>query len=101
MSERLTAEQVRECVEDLYWEGYNDGYVHRGHGIEETDWQAITDKLNAAWNSRAERTCRETTIDKFFNGCDSCGYMWQFFYSIGKRERPNYCPNCGCKVVGE
>ena len=45
-----------------------------------------------------ERTCRETTIDKFFNGCDSCGYMWQFFYSIGKRERPNYCPNCGRKV---
>ena len=48
-----------------------------------------------------ERTCHETTIDKFFNGCDSCGYMWQFFYSIGKRERPNYCPNCGAKVVGE
>lgn len=55
----------------------------------------------AAWNTRAERTCRETTIDEFFSGCDSCGYMWHFFYGIGKRERPNYCPNCGAKVVGE
>lgn len=54
----------------------------------------------AAWNTRAERTCRETTIDKFFNGCDSCGYVWQFFYSIGKCERPNYCPNCGAKIIG-
>ena len=52
-----------------------------------------------AWNERAERTCHETMIDKFFHGCDSCGYMWQFFYSIGKRERPNYCPNCGAKVI--
>ncbi len=51
MSRKLIAEQVRECVEDLYWEGYNDGYVHRGHGIEETDWQKITDELNAALGS--------------------------------------------------
>lgn len=52
-------------------------------------------------DAMTERTCHETMIDKFFHGCDSCGYMWQFFYSIGKRERPNYCPKCGCKVVDE
>ncbi len=54
-----------------------------------------------AWNTRTERTCHETTIDKFFRGCDSCGYMWEVFYGIGKRECPNYCPNCGAKVVKE
>lgn len=54
------------------------------------------------WNTRVdERTCHETVIDKFFRGCDSCGWMWEVFYSIGKRERPNYCPNCGAKVVDE
>ena len=43
----LTAEQVRECVQHVYSEGYNDGSVHRSHGIEETDWQAIANELNA------------------------------------------------------
>lgn len=97
MSGRLTAEQVRECVEDLYWEGYNDGYVHRGYGIEETDWQAIADKLN----SRAKRTCHIVKNSRkyvlsdgrelFDDGCSICnGY-------IGDGD--NYCSNCGAKVV--
>lgn len=77
-------------------------------------WRAICMSCNAsgnnyfteaeavkAWNTRIERTCHETTIDKFFRGCDSCGYMWEVFYGIGKRERPNYCPNCGAKVASE
>ena len=57
------------------------------------------DEAIAAWNTRAERTCHETMIDKFFHGCDSCGYMWEVFYSFGKKQRPNYCPYCGAKVV--
>lgn len=59
------------------------------------------DEAVAAWNTRVERTCHETEIDKFFRGCDSCGWMWEVFYSFGKRERPRYCPNCGAKVVEE
>ena len=90
MSGKLTVEQVRECVEDLYWEGYNDGYVHRGHGIEETDWQAITDKLN----SRAERICYKVIPDEMegYVFCSECGA------EIGEYGYPNYCPNCGRNV---
>jgi hypothetical protein len=33
----LTAEQVRECAETVYLEGYNDGSVNRGAHIDETD----------------------------------------------------------------
>lgn len=94
----LTAEQVRECVEDLYWEGYNDGYIHRGHGIEETDWQTITDELN----SRAERTCKIES-SYYYDDYD----LYEFEFSCGHsvnmydKEPTNYCPICGCKVVSE
>lgn len=60
-----------------------------------TEAEAVED-----WNTRAERTCREVMVDKFFRGCSECGYMWEYMYGIGKRVRPNYCPNCGAWVVG-
>ena len=44
-------------------------------------------------------TCHEVAIDRFFRGCGACGYMWEYMYGIGKRVRPNFCPNCGRKVV--
>lgn len=47
MSGKLTSEQVRKCVQEIYFEGYNDGYANRGCHLEETDWRTITDKLNA------------------------------------------------------
>lgn len=37
-----------------------------------------------AWNTRAERTCR-------------CG--WHGFIDGWGYDKPNYCPNCGAKVV--
>ena len=62
-----------------------------------------------AWNTRAERTC---DIECFDDGVDegldgewfsysppmwylSCGHTAQ------GTEKPNYCQNCGAKVVGE
>lgn len=106
----LTAEQVRECAETVYLEGYSDGSVNRGAHIDETNWQAITDKLNA-W---AERTCKVVgewepftqTQDLRFPSCSECGYNFGREERLGNfmRERceiPNYCPNCGAKVVNE
>lgn len=46
-TELLTAEQVREFVKAVYFDGYSDGSVNRGQHLEETDWQAIADELNA------------------------------------------------------
>lgn len=63
-------------------------------GVKDRYVQAIS-----AWNTRAERTCHEAMVDKYFRGCSECGYMWEYMYRIGKCERPNYCPNCGARVI--
>ena len=68
-----------ECVEC-----YAD--IHR-----DTEAEAI-----AAWNSRAERTCKH---DRMFNlverECDGKWYSWR------DMDMPRYCPNCGARVMGE
>ena len=66
----------------------------------------------AAWNARAERTCRivgewepfTQTQDLRFPSCSECGYNFGREERLGDfiRERceiPNFCPNCGAKVV--
>lgn len=77
--------------------------------LYETEEQAA-----AAWNRRAERTCRPEVCDDGAGAwgvyCSECGY--RFAGPYGKREvpehmaarrdiMPRYCPNCGAKVVGE
>ena len=61
----------------------------------------------AAWNSRAERTCR---IEGRYGNqyCTCCGEMvgtWdstsELYIDGNMVELWNYCPNCGAKVVGE
>lgn len=75
----------------------------------------------AAWNRRAERTCRVVTKERRFSqtqtlvtkSCSACGYVF------GDEERrpilpgldetmvlnpvdvPNYCPSCGARVIKE
>lgn len=50
----------------------------------------------AAWNTRAERTCKQLRIFNLIKReCDGKCYSWH------GDEMPNYCPNCGAKVVGE
>ena len=61
------------------------------------------DEAIAAWNSRAERTCRivESEPDD-----EAWVYRHEFSCECGQRNLfttdrmpPNYCPNCGAKVV--
>ena len=74
------------------------------HGYEQAAieaWESIK-----AWNSRAERTCEwelehsGTLYDKW--RCSKCCYLFveprcdQGYTDL----EPNYCPNCGCKVIG-
>lgn len=48
----------------------------------------------AAWNTRAERTCRDVAIEGEWFECSECHTVKQLIH-------PHYCPNCGRKVVGE
>ena len=57
------------------------------------EWGAIVE-----WNARAERTC-ELYRDEFgVWNCKACGEALDSWYDSWA---PNYCPNCGAKVVGE
>ena len=72
-------------------------------GADAGFWQD-RDVAIAAWNSRAERTCRN--LDKHHNimfKCSECGH-WECQDFDGEKILPqtwNYCPNCGAKVVSE
>ena len=84
---------------------------HDGHGYIvfcDRCWvsQSYLDKTEAeaieAWNTRAERTCRnnDTDNDDFFQ-CSECGSSSVTEFLRGGYGIPTYCPNCGAKVVGE
>lgn len=59
----------------------------------------------AAWNSRTERTCKPIGTIRYdyeggYAGFEyetelSCGHIWRDTYG----DYPEYCPNCGRKVV--
>lgn len=57
------------------------------------------EQMREAWNTRAECTCRNFGGEEGTNGeyydfaCGSCGFKCD-----GPTD-PNYCPNCGAKVV--
>ena len=64
-------------------------------------WHAYTSEAEAiaAWNARAERTCHAIAIYNMHDEwcadeCSMCGYEWY-------EDEPNYCPNCGAKVIEE
>lgn len=61
----------------------------------------------AAWNTRAERTCKvegDYWHDHGGDGSDtyefvlSCGHKVEW---LDDDDSPRYCPRCGAKVVGE
>ena len=62
------------------------------------DASDVVNKAIAAWNTRAERTCRNlggeegTNYELYDFGCSSCGYCADI-------TEPNYCPYCRAKVV--
>lgn len=54
------------------------------------------------WNTRAERTCQNVGyyIDSTRFKCSECGYNgWTKWAKDGNDRVPNYCPNCGARVV--
>ena len=79
------------CKEDSKAELIGLNRYQHGHFIDNfpTEAEAIE-----AWNTRAERTCKH---ERMFNlvkrECDGRRYSWR------EMDMPNYCPNCGAKVV--
>lgn len=55
-------------------------------------------KARAKWNRRAERTCRDLNPPSCRDfECSECGESNEFTPGF----MPNYCPNCGARVVEE
>lgn len=70
-----------------------------------------------AWNTRAKRTCNvvfrshelSQTQTALVKSCSLCGFefgteiknTFPFEVTINSISIPNYCPNCGAKVVKE
>ena len=85
-----------------YWAAYCEEPMCGRVGNFKTEAEAI-----AAWNTRAERTCRMTDRGE----CSECGaYIVRAWTEVhdfnGDMKRidlrsHNYCPNCGAKVVNE
>ena len=72
-------------------------YGHGAYVVARTEAEAIE-----AWNTRAERTCENIGyyIDSTRFKCSECGYNgWTKWAKDGEDRIPNYCPNCGAKVV--
>ena len=74
--------------------------------LEQNEAEGINEKTEAeaieAWNTRAERTCNpfKRASFGFRDGvefgiweCSACGC------EINPKHIPNYCPNCGAKVI--
>lgn len=93
-------------AEILTAESMNGGYLFgimcndcRSRGdVYDTEAEAVD-----AWNTRAERTCKEYGSVRVWQSCN----VWSHELSCGhevdtlEQEPPNYCPSCGAKVVSE
>ena len=112
-----------EASKRLFYGGrygvYCDSCSSRVGGLFETEAEAV-----AAWNTRAERVGERKTINKtgdFVTHDSRAERTCKMEYSGGVHEflsldtwtcsecgcemydaaEPNYCPNCGARVVGE
>lgn len=60
------------------------------------------DEAVRLWNQRVERTCKSVTDHgyRFRFTCSACGYVALVHNCVIRYDEvPNYCPNCGAKVV--
>lgn len=106
-----------EEYESNPWSGLGYRIVHESDDCPistgEDGYNLIYDSREEAvndWNTRAERTCHIVPMDAAGNppyrtgnlmlnalsdGCSECGYPFDTL----NHGVPNYCPNCGAKVV--
>lgn len=91
-----------------------DGCIMLESDLDNCYWENVQ-TLARQWNARAERTCEpkwtlqgETQTQEFWRcECGNCGHefgvedrsSFPFKMTIDKVEIPNFCPNCGARVV--
>ena len=73
-------------------------------GFETLLCKPTSEEAIAAWNRRAERTCRNVSCDPLGFRCSECGaedYVdgGATVWVDGGPQDASYCPHCGCKVV--
>ena len=76
-----------------------------GMSVETNSYDTEAEAISA-WNTRAERTCRVIACydTSDVDGSNS-NAEWYFALTCGcelywdEEEPPNYCPNCGAKVI--
>lgn len=80
--------------------GGSIGYIERPDGHFYAEYDTKSEAI-AAWNSRAERTC-ECIVEYAKSPLDGKTIVLHRCSSCNELMRPhmNYCPNCGCKVIG-
>lgn len=99
--ETMVCHNIAECDDEtLFWVTCS---VLRGGCGAEAGYVRTKSEAVAAWNARAERTCRNTdTVPDDGSGfypsphlrCSECGA------SYALTGYAYYCPNCGAKVAG-
>lgn len=71
--------------------------------VECPDEAQAIESVRAKWNTRAERTCENTSMKSDQWLCSECGGNYDIAnIDLDPDEDsgiPNYCPNCGAKVV--
>ena len=65
-------------------------------GVEYIDWKGVCNRLADLIEPETERTCHFRNDGHGIMWCDAqgCDYDMDEYFPI-----PNYCPNCGAKVV--
>ena len=90
------------------WSGISYGLHHEGWGdcplCTDGDGESMggmlfdtQEEAAEAWNTRVERTCQMTrlmSVGRTDFVCDQCDHCTCY-------TKPNFCPTCGAKVVGD
>lgn len=78
---------------------HKDGCFFLADGLT-VKYQHVMESEFAAWNTRAERTCKNVSSRQTPWKCSACGGEWFHGWNFEPLEF-RYCPDCGAKVVGE
>ena len=93
------AERLRSIAYEMRSVGASSMTPHELLACYANDVDKVADSLMFAatlGNSRAERICKQSRLfNLVWSECSSKSYEWH------GNELPNYCPNCGAKVVDE